>query len=344
MSFARFIGCLSLLVPLAIGSNAIAECGSGGTLSPYFFVEGGDPLTDRLPLLGTDVAVHVAGVIADVTVRQTYKNDGSRPIHARYVFPASTRAAVHGLTMTVGDQIVYAKIKEREEAGREFKAAKKAGKNAALLEQQRPNVFTMEVANLVPGQRIEVELHYSELLVPTAGVYEFVYPTVVGPRYSETLGEGASADRGLETPCRHEEEPPSYSIHLAGTVSAGMPIRDLVSPSHAIRTQPDDSTRVQFSLDPAESAGGNRDFILRYRLGGERIASGLMLYRGTDENFFLMTVQPPRRIAADEIPPRRPVVHATFHTRRSGAPPSHRERTPARRHRYRTRGRPRGRR
>jgi Ca-activated chloride channel family protein len=171
MSTARLTGRLAWLAPLVLllcANLAHAQAdASARSLSPYFFVEGGDPATDRLPLLGTRVTVEVAGVIADVTVRQTYKNDGTRPIHARYVFPASTRAAVHGLTMTVGDERVVAKIKERGEARKEYVAAKQAGKNAALLEEQRPNVFSMEVSNIMPGQQVEVELRYSELLVPT---------------------------------------------------------------------------------------------------------------------------------------------------------------------------------
>src|SRR4029453_9010262 len=123
MFFAARTGILSLLVPLAPATAAIAQEAPESpdhTLSPYFFVEGGDPSVDRLPLLGTSVKADVAGVIADVTVRQTYKNDGQRPIHARYVFPASTRAAVHGLSMTIGNEIVYAKIREREQAKQEF--------------------------------------------------------------------------------------------------------------------------------------------------------------------------------------------------------------------------------
>ena len=76
-----------LTVPLLLAAPARGAEENGGTLSPYFFIQGGDPGTDRLPLLGTKVTAHVAGVIADVTVRQTYKNDGTRPIHARYVFP-----------------------------------------------------------------------------------------------------------------------------------------------------------------------------------------------------------------------------------------------------------------
>ncbi len=110
-------------------------------------------------------------MIADVTVRQIYENGGPRPINARYVFPASTRAAVYGMTMIVGNVRTVARIRERETAKREFEAAKSEGKNAALLEQSRPNVFTMKLANVMPNDTIVVELKYTELLVPTDGLY-----------------------------------------------------------------------------------------------------------------------------------------------------------------------------
>ena len=139
-------------------------------------------------------------MIADVTVRQVYENRGTRPIHARYVFPASTRAAVYGMTMTVGDVRTVARIRERTQAAREFDAAKREGKSASLLEQSRPNVFTMKVANVLPGDTISVELRYTELLVPTDGVYEFVYPTVVGPRYSWKHDSKASPADGSSSP------------------------------------------------------------------------------------------------------------------------------------------------
>ncbi len=117
-------------------------------------------------------------------VTQTYRNEGSRPINACYVFPASTRAAVYAMRMRIGDQVIVAKIKEREQAKQEFDKAKQEGKSASLLEQNRPNVFSMSLANIMPGDQIEIELRYTELLVPTDGVYEVVFPTVVGPRYS----------------------------------------------------------------------------------------------------------------------------------------------------------------
>ena len=144
----------------------------------------GDPNVDHLPLKDTRVEIAVSGVIADVKVVQTYRNEGSRPINATYVFPASTRAAVYAMRMRIGDQVIVAKIKEREAAKKEFDAAKKEGKSASLLEQDRPNVFTMNLANIMPQDQVEIELRYTELLVPTDGIYEVVYPTVVGPRYS----------------------------------------------------------------------------------------------------------------------------------------------------------------
>ena len=159
------------------------EKGADRTLSPYFFVKSDNPETDQMPLKSTSAKVNVSGVIADVIITQVYKNEGKTPIEAIYVFPASTRAAVYGMKMTIGERIITAKIKERNAARREYQQAKQEGKSASLLEQQRPNVFQMNVANILPEDVIKVELKYTELLIPTDAVYEFVYPTVVGPRY-----------------------------------------------------------------------------------------------------------------------------------------------------------------
>ena len=238
------------------------------TLSPFFFVEGGDSEIDRLPLKDTRVDVAIAGVIADVTVRQVYENGGSRPIHARYVFPASTRAAVYGMTMTVGNVRTVARIKERETATREFEAAKREGKNASLLEQSRPNVFTMKLANVMPGDKIVVELKYTELLVPTDGLYEFVYPTVVGPRYSnKSASQAAPQDEFVKAPYTHQGESPRTEFHLAGMLSTGVPLRELdvalpsvAGPRNRPRTRPGDARRLgailgQSRLHSSLSAG-----------------------------------------------------------------------------------------
>ena len=298
------VACTLLLTPFgafAQGDRAAAD----KTLSPYFFVEGGDPAIDRLPLKDTRVDVAITGVIADVTVRQVYENRGARPIHTRYVFPASTRAAVYGLTMTVGNVRTVATIREREKAVQEFEAAKREGKSASLLEQSRPNVFTMKLANVLPGDTIIVELKYTELLVPTDGVYEFVYPTVVGPRYSEkSEREASAADQFVKAPYTQQGELPRSEFHLAGVVSTGVPVRDLVSPSHQLTIRSTAPHRAEMTLADSERFSGNRDFILRYGLAGQEITSGLLLYKGSDENFFLLLAEPPKVVQPDQIPPR----------------------------------------
>ena len=294
----------SLLVPIDVAAQGDRPA-ADKTLSPYFFVEGGDPTVDRLPLKETRVNVAISGVIADVTVRQVYENRGSRPIHARYVFPASTRAAVYGMTMTVGDVRIVARIKERDRAKREFEAAKREGKSASLLEQSRPNVFTMNVANVLPGDTISVELKYTELLVPTDGVYEFVYPTVVGPRYSEKPESQAKPEEVfVKAPYTRQGVAPLSDFHLTGMVSTGMTIQEISSPSHHVLFQPTGHGRTEMALAETERFSGNRDFIVRYRLAGEAINSGLLLYQGRDENFFLLMAEPPHAVATDEVPPR----------------------------------------
>jgi Ca-activated chloride channel homolog len=294
----RTIG-LTLLTVAVLASFGLAQTTEDKTLSPYFFVSG-DLALDHLPLKDTNVKIDVSGVIADVTVRQIYRNEGQRPINARYVFPASTRAAVYALRMKIGNQVIVAKIKEREKAQQEFEQAKQEGKSASLLEQDRPNVFSMNLANLMPNEQVEIELRYTELLMPTEGVYEVVFPTVVGPRYASS---GANNPTG-GTPYLKQTVAPNSTFHLDAKIAAGMPIQEVISTSHQITPQWQGTNVVTVSLAPADKTANNRDFILRYRLAGQQIASGLLLYRGETENFFLYMAQPPQRPAVAEIPGR----------------------------------------
>lgn len=294
-----------VLLTIFLPSAGIAEKPPDKTLSPYFVVKDGDASVDRLPLKETKAAVGISGMIADVTVTQRYVNEGSRPINARYVFPASTRAAVYGMKMKIGDHVVIAKIKEREAAKQTFEQAKKEGKSASLLDCERPNVFTMNVANIMPGDKVDIELRYTELLMPTDGIYEFVYPTVVGPRYSSAPEASAPpADQWVKSPYFKEGVKPTMAFNIAVDIKGGVPVEDVACATHKIKTTWPDTSTASVVLDPSESNGGNRDFILKYRLTGKQIHSGLLLYKGSDENFFLLMVQPPRRIATADIAPR----------------------------------------
>ena len=301
-----FAVCVVVLLFL-LGSTAHSQPGEteDKTLSPYFFVKSDDPEVDRLPLKFTSALVNISGVIADVRVTQVYRNEGKRPLEAIYVFPASTRAAVFGMKMTIGERVIEAKIKKREEARREYEQARNRGQSASLLEQQRPNVFQMNVANIMPGDEIQVELKYTELLVPTDRVYEFVYPTVVGPRYSnQSAGEAPASELWIQNPYLHQGEAPTYTFDIKVNISAGMPIKDLSCPSHKISASFDGPGTATVRLDRSETRGGNRDYLLRYRLGGEEIRSGLLLYEGQKENFFLLMMQPPKRVEKKDIPGR----------------------------------------
>ncbi|NTV44000.1 MAG: trypsin, partial [Syntrophobacteraceae bacterium] len=219
------------------------------TLSPYFFVKSDDPSVDQLPLKSTSAVVEIAGVIADVTVTQVYKNEGKRPLEAIYVFPASTKAAVYGMKMTIGERTVIAQIQKRDEARAAYEQAKKEGKSASLLEQQRPNVFQMNVANILPGDEIKTELRYTELITPAEGVYEFVYPTVVGPRYSNQPSATAPpSEKWVQNPYLHSGEAPPYTFDIKVRLSAGVPIQEMTCTSHKTDIQYEDPASVSVQL------------------------------------------------------------------------------------------------
>lgn len=278
------------------------ERGDGRTASPYFLVDGADPAIDRLPLKDTRVDVKVAGVIADVTVVQRYRNAGRRPIEARYVFPGGTRAAIHGMTVRIGDRVLEADVREKQAARVEYEAAKASGRTAALLEQHRANVFRMNVAHILPGDEVAVEIRYTELLVPVDGRYRFVFPTVVGPRY---VGAGTT-ERWTAQPFLPpgEESPAGFALHAR--LASPIGIREVTSNTHVLDLKrDDDGAGLGVDVDLAKQGTlADRDVVIDYRLAGGTIASGALLDRGRDENFFLAMIEPPARVSAAAIVPR----------------------------------------
>jgi len=290
---------------LCVATNGCTEMEQEKMLSPYFLVEDKDTSTGLFPLEETNVTVNISGVIAEVVVRQTYTNNGTQPLSARYIFPGSTRAAVHGMTMTIGNELITAKIKERNTAQQIFDTAKKQGKSASLLKQQRPNVFSMNVANIMPDTSVLVELRYTELLVPTEGQYTFVYPTVAGPRYSGKLKtESQAADPLPGIPFLKESTPSPTRFNIRTHLSTGIPLQEVICTSHTTHVQYENDSVAHIRLENPDDFGGDRDYILTYRLAGETIESGLMLYEGETENFFLLIAEPPRRVLPVDIPGR----------------------------------------
>ncbi|MCA9517042.1 MAG: VWA domain-containing protein, partial [Myxococcales bacterium] len=299
---------LALFSTLLVTAAAAAPAGAtpekqdlDRTGSPYFVVKGGSGDTDTMPLESTKADVHIAGTIASVKVTQVYKNDGKDTLEAIYVFPGSTKSAVFGMRMTIGERTIVAEIQKKEEARKLYEAAKAEGKSASLLEQDRPNVFTMNVANILPGDRITVELDYTEVLVPEAGVYELVYPAVVGPRFT---GESGKAEGFTETPYTHAGEKPSYGWDVTATIAAGLPIKRVTSSSHPISTTLSANGDTATVTLPNKGAAGTKDFVLQYQLAGDKIASGVLLFEDKGEKFFMTMVQPPARVAPKQMPSR----------------------------------------
>jgi Ca-activated chloride channel family protein len=298
-------GCTSTAsakVPAVISAS---ESSGEKTLSPYFVVLSKHPETDMLPLKETSAKVNVVGVIADVSVRQKYVNSGKNTLEAIYTFPLSTRAAVYAMKMTIGSRTITAKISEKEKARKDYQKAKSNGNRVSLLEQNRPNVFTMKVANIAVHDTIVVELKYTELLVPENGIYSFVYPTVVGPRYSNKAAiQGGEDGQFVNSPYTQEDEMPTYKFGFEMKINSGMPIQDVTCTTHKLKIVHPELNSAIIKLGTSESNGGNRDLILNYSLQGNKIESGVMLYEHGDENFFLMMIQPPKKVLEEEIPPR----------------------------------------
>ncbi|MCC2637496.1 MAG: vault protein inter-alpha-trypsin subunit [Moraxellaceae bacterium] len=291
-----------LLLPVA-RAEVPEEVARERSESPYFVVQGADPSVDGLPLRDTKVEVKIAGVIADVTVVQRYKNEGQRPLEARYVFPGSTRAAVYAMNVRLGDRLLTASIREKQQARVEYEAAKTEGRTAALLEQERPNVFQMNVANIMPGDDVRVEMRYTELLVPQDGKFQFVFPTVVGPRYTGSPEKQTGPEKWTAIPYLHEGEPSPAGFDIKVVLNSPIAVKEVASASHRLDVSRTDDKHLGIGLADKRNAN-NRDFILDYRLNGDTLESGLMLFQGKDENFFLAMVAPPKSVPVQAITPR----------------------------------------
>lgn len=284
---------LLLMAGLYLASPLPAEAAFGVPKhpeAPRFEV----PEGAQLPLRSTHHDVRVVGPVAHVTLTQTYVNTGESLLDATYIFPGSTGSAVASLVMKVGDRTVRAVLKEKAEARADFEAAKQAGLRASLLEQKRPNVFQMALTNIRPGEKVEVTLGYTELLEPEDGEYELVLPAVVAPRFGgegEGMGERPTLPSGRPAPAW------TADVKLVD----GLGVIEVSSPTHSVSPSVDRQGRVQVKVATA----GDKELVLKWRLAqGREAAAGLTLFEGEDESFFMMTVAPPKRVAARDIPPR----------------------------------------
>jgi Ca-activated chloride channel homolog len=261
----------------------------------------------KLSLEHTHVSAKLHGFVAEVEVAQTYSNPFPEPIEAVYVFPLPENSAVNHLHMLIGERRIEAEVKERRVARTMYEEAKRSGHTAALLEQERPNVFTQSVANIEPGKKIDVVVRYLQDLTYDRGQYEFVFPMVVGPRYmpGATI-DGAPKGKGTKhdtnrVPDASRISPPyvgagtrsGRDISLELVASADLPLGAFEVPTHEVvsRTPADGTLRLTL----AEKASiPNRDFVLRYQAAAREPGARLALSEAKDgKGFFSLVVQPP---------------------------------------------------
>lgn len=267
------------------------------------------------PLKHTDVKAEISGFLSRVVVTQEFENPFSEKIEAVYTFPLPQNAAVDDMTMIVGDRTVRGKILRREEAQAVYEAAKASGQTASLLDQERPNIFTQSVANILPGEQIKITISYVETLKYEDGAYEFVFPMVVGPRYIPGAATGAKGnsfapntdrvpDASRITPLPVPEGMRAgHDISFDLTLDAGVTIDALSAKTHEVDIERPDDHRALIHLKNLTTIP-NKDFILRYDVAGKKMQDALLTHHGDKGGFFTLILQPPERVAAQDVMPK----------------------------------------
>ena len=270
------------------------------SLAPYLFARVKEPETDPLLMKRMEAEVRIVGPIARVKLVQVFQNVGALVIDADYVFPASTRTAVRGVRVRAGERIIEERIEKRDQAGMPYEQAEFRDKRVSLIEQVWPNAFLTTVTQIKPGDSIQVELDYSQPIVPQNAVYEFTLPAVVGPRQ-----EGRPdplQNTWIPNPYFREGEAVPYDFDIAIQLRTGIPIKTISSPSHSVSVFYNSRDNAQIHLDQEE--GGNKDFVLQYKLAGDQIESSVLMYQGPEENYIAVLMEPPERPSGFRIPLR----------------------------------------
>ena len=272
---------------------------------------------ESIPLLHTDAAIDVRGLVASATVTQQYANSSATPIEAIYVFPLPHDAVVYDMEIRIGNRVIKSVVREREEAKRVYTQAKSEGKRAALLEQERPNIFTASVANIMPGDHIDVRMRYVQPLHWEAGKMRLVFPMVVGPRYipgTEAIGHlgtgwaldtNAVPDASRITPfVRNPDSRSGHDISVSVDLDPGFDAAFVQSVSHQINVR-----RLSNGRHRAELATGvtipNKDFILEVQNAESKqpkVSLFLSPAGNSDETHFLLAAFPPSAPPKQRMP------------------------------------------
>jgi Ca-activated chloride channel family protein len=320
---------LALAAEPTAGRTATSEPTTPGALA----VLRDDGVLVDMPLRHTSVRIEVSSFVARATVEQTFANPFQEPVEAVYTFPLGDGAAVDDFEFVIGDRVIRGQIRRREEARRIYETARAEGYRAALLEQERPNIFTQSVANIEPGKSVRVRIRTFETLRYEKGAYEVNFPLVVGPRY--VPGGRAGTDATATTPVAPTPAVPDaprvtppvlrpgyrsgHDVDVMVELDAGVPVGSIASPSHRIAVERLSPASARVALEPGDTIPNN-DFILRWNVSSERPAVGLLAHRSGLDGFFALLVQPKGEIDALEAAPKEIVFVLDTSGSMSGPP------------------------
>ncbi|MGV0105966.1 Trypsin [Nostoc sp. DSM 114160] len=277
------------------------------------------------PLKHTEVLAKIAGNLSRVDVIQSFENPFTQPLEAVYIFPLPDEAAVDDMEIKIGDRIIKGNIKKREEAQQIYEKAKQEGRTAGLLEQERDNIFTQSLANIKPGEQIDVTIRYTESLKFEAGNYEFVFPMVVGPRYIPGTPIDGSGDTDrvpdasrITPPVVLEGTRSRHNINVTVEIDAGLPISEVRSPSHQLKIEHSGQiVRIQLA---GEDTIPNKDLILHYQVSGKETQSTVLTQADDRGGHFAIYLIPALEYSTDEIVPKDVVFLMDTSGSQSGDP------------------------
>jgi Ca-activated chloride channel family protein len=289
------------------------------------YVQTTDRKQQEFTLTNTDVKGKISGNISRVEVTQTFQNPYDKPLEAIYVFPLPDQAAVDDMEIKIGDRVIKGDIKKREEAKEIYDRARKEGRTAGLLEQERDNIFTQSLANIKPGEQIKVTIRYTESLKFEQGDYEFVFPMVVGPRYIPGTAIDSKGNT-IQVPDASRINPPvlkpetrsGNDITVSLQIDAGVPIRDLYSTSHRIDVQNNGET-MQLKLAAGDNIP-NKDLIVRYKISSDRTQPTILTTTTDQGSHFATYLIPAIAYRADQIVPKDVVFLMDTSGSQSGDP------------------------
>ncbi|MFO0995405.1 MAG: marine proteobacterial sortase target protein [Alphaproteobacteria bacterium] len=314
----------AILMAFAAGSPhaetvRVKDVESGSLLLRKAGSEPGEYLT--APAVETHVQMTVSGLIARVTVSQLFQNPSDDWIEGVYVFPLPENAAVDQLRLQVGDRFLEGKIKERAEARAIYEEAKASGKKAALLDEERPNIFTNAVANIGPHEQVAVQIEYQQSLRFDRNGVSLRFPMVVGPRYMPGPGPIASAGERpsiaspvpdaarITPPVLHPADGAVNPVTLDIALDAGMPVAWVKSPTHKLAVTEQTAGRYAIGL-AGDAVFAEKDFVLEWlpdALKGP--ATALFTETLGDATYLLVTLLPPRERQTERPKLPREVIY-----------------------------------